>query len=235
MTSVIPMQNIAIILAGGSGRRVGGSIPKQFFKINGKTILEHSLNKFESLACIDEIIVVVHASWLEECRNIIVSSHFQKVRRIIAGAKERYDSVLCALENYKTTDCNILIHDAVRPAVSPRIIQEVAENLKEYAAVNVAIPATDTIIQTDPGHTFITAIPERKYLYQVQTPQGFHLQTLRQAYAKALSDPHFITTDDCSVIHKYLPQEKIKIVKGENSNIKFTYPEDLTLLEQLLK
>ena len=77
MTSVIPMQNIAIILAGGSGRRVGGSIPKQFFKINGKTILEHSLNKFESLACIDEIIVVVHASWLEECRNIIVSSHFQ--------------------------------------------------------------------------------------------------------------------------------------------------------------
>lgn len=233
--SVILMQNIAIILAGGSGRRAGGSIPKQFQKIGEKTILEHSIEKFESSLCIDEITLVVHPVWQETCKNIVNAGNFKKIRHIATGGSERYNSVLAALELYKTEDCRVLIHDAVRPAVSMRIIQEVAESLNDYRAVNVAIPATDTIIQTDPTHTFITAIPERQYLYQVQTPQGFHLPLLRNAYNKALQDPNFITTDDCSVIKKYFPQEKIKIVKGEPGNIKFTYAEDLILLEQFLK
>jgi len=99
----------------------------------------------------------------------------------------------------------------------------------------VAIPATDTIIEVDPTHTYVSRIPDRNILYQVQTPQGFHNQTLQEAYALALKDPDFKTTDDCSVVKKYLPQEEIKIVKGEAYNMKFTYKEDIIILEQLLK
>ena len=174
------MLNIAVILAGGSGQRAGGGIPKQFKKINDKTILEYSLEKFNSAP-------------------------------------------------------SMLIHDAVRPLVSQRIIEEVITELQTYKAVNVAIPATDTIIEVDPTHAYVSRIPDRNILYQVQTPQGFHNQTLQEAYALALKDPDFKTTDDCSVVKKYLPQEEIKIVKGEACNMKFTYKEDIIILEQLLK
>ena len=209
------MLNIAVILAGGSGQRAGGGIPKQFKKINDKTILEYSLEKFNSAPSIDEITVVIHPEWRQEC--------------------ERYHSVLAALKFYAGRPCNLLIHDAVRPLVTRRIIEEVITELQTYKAVNVAIPATDTIIEVDPTHAYVSRIPDRNILYQVQTPQGFHNQTLQEAYALALKDPDFKTTDDCSVVKKYLPQEEIKIVKGEACNMKFTYKEDIIILEQLLK
>ena len=136
---------------------------------------------------------------------------------------------------YAGRPCNLLIHDAVRPLVTQRIIEEVITELQTYKAVNVAIPATDTIIEVDPTHAYVSRIPDRNILYQVQTPQGFHNQTLQEAYALALKDPDFKTTDDCSVVKKYLPQEEIKIVKGEACNMKFTYKEDIIILEQLLK
>lgn len=228
------MQNIAVILAGGSGKRAGGDMPKQFFKIADKTILEYSLEKFENNSLIDEIVVVGNLAYLEDIRRILHVRNLSKVKHILPGGQERYHSVLAALEIYKNTPCHLLIHDAVRPLVSQRIIDEVIRNLQTCKAVNVAIPVTDTIIEVDPTEAVITGIPDRSRLFQVQTPQGFDAQTLYNAYSKALDDPAFTTTDDCSVIRKYAPGEKIKIVKGENTNIKLTYPEDLFLLEHLL-
>lgn len=228
------MQNIAVILAGGSGKRAGGDMPKQFFKIADKTILEYSLEKFENNSLIDEIVVVGNPAYLEDIRRILHVRNLSKVKHILPGGQERYHSVLAALEIYTHTPCHLLIHDAVRPLVSQRIIDEVIRNLQTCKAVNVAIPVTDTIIEVDPAEAVITGIPDRNRLYRVQTPQGFDAQTLYNAYSKALDDPAFTTTDDCSVIRKYAPDEKIKIVKGENTNIKLTYPEDLFLLEHLL-
>lgn len=228
------MQNIAVILAGGSGQRAGGDIPKQFFKIAGKTILEYSLEKFEANSRIDEIVIVGNPAYLENIRQILCTRNPSKVKHILPGGRERYHSVLAALEIYKDTPCNLLIHDAVRPLVSQRIINEVIQNLQTCKAANVAIPATDTMIEVDPTGDFITGIPDRSRLFQVQTPQGFDAQVLYCAYSQALNDPAFTTTDDCSVIRKYAPDEKIKIVRGENTNIKLTYPEDLFLLEYLL-
>ena len=228
------MQNIAVILAGGSGKRAGGDMPKQFFKIADKTILEYSLEKFEHNSLIDEIVVVGNPAYLEDIRQILHARNLPKVKHILPGGRERYHSVLAALEIYKNIPCHLLIHDAVRPLVSQRIIDEVIRNLQTCKAVNVAIPVTDTIIEVEPAEAVITGIPDRSRLYQVQTPQGFDAQTLDDAYSKALDDPAFTTTDDCSVIRKYAPGEKIKIVKGENTNIKLTYPEDLFLLEHLL-
>lgn len=228
------MQNIAVILAGGSGKRAGGDVPKQFFKIADKTVLEYSLEKFEKNPRIDGIVVIGNSAYLETIRRIQSTRNFSKVRHILPGGQERYHSVLAALQFYKDIPCNLLIHDSVRPMVSQRIIDEVVQTLQTCKAVNVAIPATDTIIETDPAGKFITNIPDRNRLYQVQTPQGFDARTLYRAYMLALNDPAFTTTDDCSVIRKYAPNEQIKIVKGEYSNIKLTFPEDLFLLEYLL-
>lgn len=229
------MRNIAIILAGGVGKRVGGSIPKQFRSIAGKTILEHTIDKFENHNQIDEITLVVSAAQTQRVQEIIGQAGYKKIRHIAEGGRERYHSTLSALNIYKGTPVNLLIHDAVRPMVTDRIISEVIAALSEYKAVNVAIPATDTIIETDPTHSFLNRVPERERLYQVQTPQGFYMPVLYAAYQKALEDPGFKTTDDCGVILKYLPEEKIKIVRGETTNLKFTYEEDLFLLEYLLK
>lgn len=227
------MQNIAIILAGGSGKRAQSDIPKQFLKIQGKTILEYSVEKFDTMPAIDEITIVIHPAWQKEGEQLLSRGQFKKIKHIIAGGSERYHSVMAALKLYPHP-CHLLIHDAVRPLVSHQIIRDVLDNLLQYEAVNVGIPATDTIVQVDTTHSFITGIPDRNFLFQVQTPQGFRSETLKKAYALALSDPHFTTTDDCGVVKKYLPEKTIKIVRGETSNIKLTYPEDLPLLALLL-
>lgn len=229
------MKNISIILAGGSGKRIGNDIPKQFLEVAGKTILEHTVEKFATHRQIDEITIVVPSNKIEHTQKLFINKNFQKELNIIAGGQERYQSTLSAIKHYQNEDCHLLIHDAARPLVTHRIISEVIESLQKYNAVNVAIPATDTIIETDSTHTEIKKIPARECLYMVQTPQGFFNRILDLAYQKALLDPNFKTTDDCSVVKKYLPNEKIKIVKGEASNIKITYAEDLALLKYLLK
>lgn len=229
------MKNIGVILAGGSGRRVGSDIPKQFLCVAGRTILEHTLERFDSHPQIDEIVVIVAETEMGRAHKIISQGNFRKVKHIAAGGQERYHSTLAALQLYQNDDYQLLIHDAVRPMVTAKIISDVITALGTYNAVNVAIPATDTIIETDASHTFITNVPARDCLFLVQTPQGFRSRTLAAAYAKAMKDAEFVTTDDCSVIMKYLPEEKIKIVKGDTRNLKFTYAEDLALLEYLLK
>lgn len=229
------MKNVGIILAGGSGRRTGNNIPKQFLKIAGKTILEHTTEKFDSHPAIDEITIVVPEKELKLAQELFPNEKLHKKLNIITGGKERYHSTLSALKLYRNEACNLLIHDAARPFVTHRIISEVIEALQIYHAVNVAIPATDTIIETDLTHMEISRVPTREFLYMVQTPQGFYNQTLTLAYEKALQDPTFKTTDDCSVIKKYLPEEAIRIIKGDTRNLKITYAEDIALLEYLLQ
>lgn len=229
------MKTIGVILAGGSGKRVGGNIPKQFLKAAGKTILEHTLDQFEQHPLIDEITIITAPEEIERTSAIIHNGYYKKVNHISAGGAERYLSTLAALKIHAHKNCKILIHDAARPLVNKRIISDVVKALEQYRAVNVAIPVRDTIIETDGTHQYITGIPDRSNLLMVQTPQGFHCDILSQAYETALQDPSFNTTDDCSVVKKYLPQEPIGIVAGDSYNLKFTYMEDLPLLEFLLK
>lgn len=229
--------NVAVLLAGGSGRRMGGPEPKQFIEIAGRTILEHSIRAFHQHPDIDEIVIISHADFIDRVNAIALP--YKKVRHIVAGGKERYDSTLAAINIYKDVpessrqSIRILIHDAVRPLVSERIISDCLSALGKYRAVDVAIPCTDTIVEIDTaGH--ICRIPQRQFLRNVQTPQCFHLETIAQAYAIGLQDPNFITTDDCGVVHKYLPTEPIFVVEGETTNIKITYPEDLILAGNIL-
>lgn len=224
------MKNIAIILAGGSGRRMGGALPKQFLEVNNRTILEYTIDNFERAECIDEIAIVTHPDYVDKMQQIISSNPWKKVTQVLLGGKERTDSTLSALRAYTNEDDRLLIHDGVRPMVSQQIIQNVCYALSEYDVVNLAIPAVDTIIEVKDG--VMVAAPRRDLLRQVQTPQGFKRETLALAYEKALADPNFIATDDCGVVFKYHPASPIKIVDGETSNIKITYKEDLEILKK---
>lgn len=220
--------NIAVILAGGLGKRMGGSTPKQLIEMAGKTILEHSVDVFEAHAQIDEIALVVHESLMPAVEAMVVRRRWTKVRRLLRGGNERYQSSLSAIEAYQNVDdARLLIHDAVRPFVSPRIIDDVVAALKSYRAVNVALPATDTMIEVDASGSAVVAVPDRQRMFCVQTPQGFWLPTIRAAYARALQDPTFHATDDCGVVFKYLPDEQIFVVRGETANRKITFKEDL--------
>lgn len=231
--------NVAILLAGGSGRRMGGPEPKQFIQIAGKTILEHSIRAFHQHADIDEIVIVAHADYIDRISQI--ASPYSKVCHIVPGGKERYHSTLAAIACYRNrlaadehqAAINLLIHDAVRPLVSQRIISDCIAALRQYRAVDVAIPCTDTIVEVDASGA-ICRITPRSMLRNVQTPQCFRLETIAQAYEIGLKDPNFITTDDCGVVHRYLPQESIFVVDGDTTNIKVTYPEDLILAEKVL-
>lgn len=227
-------KNIGIILAGGNGRRMGSSLPKQFLKIAGKTILEHSIKAFDSHPGIDEVAVAIPSGYMPELKKLLAEAGFSKLKRLLPGGNERHHSTLSALQAYSDLNCNLLIHDAVRPLVTRQIIGDVILALETYKAVNVAIPVADTIIEVDETAQHILRIPERSRLFQVQTPQGFDRQTLQKAFDKALQDPDFHTTDDCSLIRKYLPEEKIKLVNGDRHNLKLTWPEDLEIAEKLL-
>ncbi len=226
--------NVAVILAGGSGTRMGQDLPKQFMKVAGKQVIEHTIEVFENCSLIDEICIVSKAEYIAQVENLVLKNQYQKVKKILCGGKERYDSSLAAINAYTNDDTNLLFHDAVRPLVNERIITDCIEALNTYNAVDVATKTTDTIISVD-GRECIDFIPNRSMLRNGQTPQCFKRGLIKKAYELALKDPDFVTTDDCGTVRKYLPTEPIFVVNGENSNMKLTYLEDLFLLDKLFQ
>ena len=226
-------KNIAIILAGGVGSRLGMSTPKQFFKVAGKMVVEHTIDVFERNQHIDEIAIVSNPALVADFENIVLRNKWRKVKKILKGGAERYYSSLSAITAYQNEDANLIFHDAVRPLVSQRIIDDVVKALDTHRAVNVAVPSADTIIEVDGD--FITNIPDRSRLRRGQTPQAFDRQLIADAYEKALKDPNFRTTDDCGVVRTYLPEEPIFVVRGEESNMKLTYREDTYMMDKLFQ
>ncbi len=232
-------KNIAIILAAGTGERSGFDMPKQLVKLAGKPIIEHTISNFQNSASIDEIIIVTNTNCIANIEDIVTNRAFTKVKKIISGGKERYESSLAAInaseQDSEKFDIKLIFHDAVRPLVNDRIIRDVVKALDHYNAVDVVVPTTDTMISADPITNTIDSVPERKKLRNGQTPQGFNWKTIKLAYDLALKDPDFKTTDDCGVVFKYLPDEKVYLVTGESNNIKLTYKEDLQIIDKLLQ
>lgn len=226
-------KNIAVILAGGKGVRLDEQRPKQLLKIAGKKVIEHTLEVFEQHPEIHEIAVVSNVFHISDVEEIAKVNNFRKLKRILNGGAERYDSSLSAINAYMDQDVNLIFHDAVRPLVNHRIISDCIEALKDFNAVDVAIKTTDTIIQVQ--DSLIDAIPNRDFLYNGQTPQAFHINTIKKAYELALQDPNFRATDDCGVVKKYLPEERIYVVSGEQFNMKLTYKEDVFLIDKLFQ
>lgn len=230
---------VAAVLAGGVGSRLGLGKPKQFLELAGKTILEHTVQVFQDHPKIDEIVIVMHGQYLEEAALIIEKNGWSKVKQLLNGGNERYESSVAAIKAYESypdvANLKILFHDAVRPLVSTEIINRTIEALEEYSAVNVAVPSVDTILELDKERKFIKAIPDRSYLRRCQTPQGFDYQLIRKGYELAMADPQLVATDDCGIICKYLPDTPVYVVEGEGTNMKLTYPEDITIMERLFQ
>jgi 2-C-methyl-D-erythritol 4-phosphate cytidylyltransferase len=226
--------NIAIILAGGVGGRLEKSLPKQFFKIAGKMVLEHTVDAFEKNESIDEIAIVISEHYIFMVEDMIIKNLWKKVKRILVGGKERHHSSHAAIKAYADfQDSNLIFHDAARPLVSQRIINDVVEAMNNYNAVDVAINSADTIVEVEDA--IIKAIPDRMTMRRGQTPQGFKQKVIAEAYELALLDVNFKATDDCGIVKKYLPQEKIFIIDGEEVNMKLTYPEDTYILDKLFQ
>lgn len=225
---------VAVLLAGGSGSRMGAEMPKQFLTVKGKTILEWSIEAFTQHEGVDEICIICRVDYLDKVRQLVEEGNYKKVKHVLPGGKERYNSSLAAINAYQDDDVKLLLHDAVRPLVTQRIITDCIDSLNHFKAVDVAIASTDTIIEINEEGT-ISRIPQRRLLRNVQTPQGFHLGTIRRAYEIALQDPNFQTTDDCGVVFRYLPEVPIHVVEGDTINIKITYPQDLLLMEKTLQ
>ncbi|WP_319458437.1 bifunctional cytidylyltransferase/SDR family oxidoreductase [Micromonospora sp. RTP1Z1] len=229
-----PSRTVAVILAGGTGTRLGLGIPKQLLKVAGKPIIEHTLAVFEAAPEIDEIIVLMAAGHVHDAERIVERAGCRKVTFIAEGGETRNATTRLALDVIGPEDCNILFHDAVRPLVNGRIIRECVNALWTYSAVDVAIPSADTIIQVDEDDC-ITGIPARATLRRGQTPQAFRSGSIREAYRRAEGDPDFAATDDCGVVLRYLPGTPIKVIDGADENIKVTHPVDVHLADKLFQ
>lgn len=239
------MYNIAVILAGGIGARVGGNTPKQLLPLqDGKSVLEHAVDAFEQSPCIDEVCIVMHPDYIAHAEQMLLANAWQKVSQIVPGGKERWESSVNAIRRLgdkairreaNGEEVNLLLHDAARPFVSLAIIARVCEALEEHEAVTVAIPSTDTVYEMVDGK--VARIPQRSTIMRAQTPQAFRLELIAEAYAKALGVDNLNAevcavcslpaTDDCGIVHKHMPEVPIYIVEGEEQNKKITFKEDI--------
>lgn len=227
------------ILAGGAGTRMQyEDMPKQFLDLGGKPILIHTLEQFLANQRVDEIIIALPKPWVSYSIDLVrrYIPNLEKVK-LIPGGGTRNESLMSILEDIeqrhgvRETDV-IISHDAVRPFVTARIINDNIDAVQTYGAVDTVIPAYDTIVESADGAT-IDRIPPRVHMYQGQTPQSFRIHTLRQLYA-ALTDEEKAELTDAAKIF-VLKGEPVHLVRGDASNLKITTPYDLKVANALMR
>ncbi|MGK5551270.1 2-C-methyl-D-erythritol 4-phosphate cytidylyltransferase [Actinomadura kijaniata] len=225
------MRTVAVVLAGGVGQRMGAATPKQLIEVGGRPILALSIEAFDRHPDVDEVLVVMAAGHLRTAAAI--AEPFGKVSRVIEGGDTRTASTAAALRALAGLpgDARVLFHDAARPFVDRATIDRVLAALETEAAVAVGVPSADTIVEVAGG--VVAAMPPRETLLRFQTPQGFRLDTIRKAYELALSDPGLRATDDCGIVHRYLPDVPVRVVAGSERNLKVTHPLDIVIAEHL--
>jgi 2-C-methyl-D-erythritol 4-phosphate cytidylyltransferase len=230
------MRTVAVVLAGGTGQRFGGDRPKQMQVLAGRTLIEHSVAAFEQAPGVDTITIVMPAGLAGPAGKQFTADRHPKVTGVIVGGVTRTDSTRCAIAALGEDECNVLFHDAARPLLDQRIIADCVSALATDRAIGVAVPSSDTIVEVADG--VVTGMLRRDTLARCQTPQGFRLSVIRRAYELADADPSFTqrqATDDCGVVLRYLPGVPVRLVRGNERNIKITYPDDLDVAETLLR
>jgi len=228
----------AEILAGGKGTRFGSpDLPKQFQMLGSKPIIIHTIDQFLLNPRIEHLLVGVPKDWMSYTADLLrkyVPEH-QRVE-IIAGGETRNETIMNAIRHIEakyglTDDDAIVTHDAVRPFVTQRIINDNIDALKDHDAVDTAIPAYDTIIHVD-ADRIITDIPDRKYIQCGQTPQSFNIRKLVANYQALTVQEKEILTDACKICA--LKNDKVLVVAGEPFNIKITTVFDLKMANAIL-
>lgn len=225
--------NLVIILAGGSGSRIDNEVPKQFLELSGKTIIEHTIDKFEDHPAVHHIFIVTNGEFYDKTAEILRNSTYKKVVDVLKGGETRQESSRIGVTAAGARDYeNVLIHDAARPFVSKKIIDDLLKQLDTFSAVNLAVPSADTIIEIDDDN-LIKNVPERTCLRRVQTPQAFKLDLIQKAHGLALEKGITNATDDCSLILEF-KLAPVYVVEGSPLNIKITYPMDIQMAESIL-
>ena len=224
--------NTAIVLAGGSGRRMNSDIPKQYMMLKGKPVIYYSLKAFQDNLHIDDIILVTSDHYIEYVKKNILDDTLDKVSKVIQGGVERYDSVWEGLKCIKESGY-VFIHDGARPCISQKLINDCYEAVVEDGACIAAVPVKDTIKIAD-SEGYAAKTPDRNTLWQIQTPQVFRSDIISSAYAKMYADTDRGTiTDDAMLVERYT-DVPVKMAMGAYTNIKITTPEDMGIAAQYL-
>lgn len=221
----------AVIVAAGKGKRMGTEISKQFLPLCGKEILAHTVEAFEKAENIRDIVLVTGEESLQDVKDMTLEYGWKKVTAIIAGGKERQDSVWNGLQAVSEDTDIVLIHDGVRPFVTEEILDLSIETALEMGGCVAGVPAKDTIKVCDSENIAVTT-PDRSTLWQIQTPQTFRKSLIMRAYEQARKDG-FMGTDDASLAE--YSGSPVKVIMGSYRNIKITTKEDLIIGEAFLK
>ncbi|EAQ98929.1 2-C-methyl-D-erythritol 4-phosphate cytidylyltransferase [Congregibacter litoralis] len=223
----------AAILSGGTGTRFLGDIPKQYVKLAGRTILEHTISVFDDHDGIDEVIIVVAEDFRNYVEELLLRNAFTKVSKIVIGGATRQDSSAAAIGAINNDNDYVLLHDAVRPLVSSQTISDCISAVRLNDAVDVVTQCADTIVETHDG-VVISKIPDRSRLRRGLTPQAFRVGLLRRAHATMKENHDTDFTDDCGIVVKY-KLAPVVLVHGTSDNIKITYPEDIFIADKFFQ
>ena len=225
----------AIVLAGGDGNRFGGELPKQLVRLAGDPILLRTLRAIAQPP-VDRIVVVAHSAWLTETEAVVASAALSMPVRVVAGGATRNESTRAGLAALGADPEDIVIvHDAVRPLVPHDVVERSIEPIATGRAdgTDTVIPSADTLVIVEDGR--VVEVPDRSRYRRGQTPQGFRMRVLAQAYEAASRAGDLAATDDCSLVLRYVPGVRIEAVAGDEVNVKITTRIDVVMADRMLQ
>lgn len=218
----------AIIVAAGNSTRMGYKLSKQLIPLNGHAAIEYTLKAFQNCGMIDEIIVVARSVDIENIAHI--AFEFKKVSAVTAGGQTRMDSVRRGVHAADKRVTHYAVHDGARVLITPEQIEKAIDAAVSCGAAALGTPVTDTVKVAD-SSSMIISTPDRSTMWAVQTPQVFERDLYKRAINNAIENKLEVT-DDCSMVEAL--GEKVRLIRGEYSNIKLTTPVDITIAEALL-
>ncbi len=228
------MKRTAVILAAGQGKRMGGSVQKQFLELKGRPLICYTLEQFQKSSCIDEIILVTGKESIDFCRQEIVEKFgYTKVNKIVEGGAERYDSVYQGLLACQGTDY-VFIHDGARIFADESLMERGWQQVQKTGSAVAGVPSKDTIKVVSGSDHQVQTTPDRSTLWCVQTPQIFSYDRIRSAYDRLTESDKTGITDDAMVLERFT-NEKVYLFEGSYRNIKITTPEDLAVAQIYLE
>ena len=225
------MRTVAIVPAAGSGNRMGRGLSKQYLSLGGVPLLVHTLNVFEKCPLVDALLVVVPPPDVEAVRTEMLPRwNLKKLAGVIPGGKERQDSVRAGIETLDRDTDIVIVHDAVRPFITAKLIEDCIRAAAEEGAATVGVPVKDTVKEVGAdGRVMRTC--DRNLLWLTQTPQAFRRDIIENAHRAAVRDG-YRGTDDTSLVERL--GIAVRMIRGDYGNIKITTPEDLVIAEALL-
>lgn len=227
ISHLTPNKNYAIIVAGGTGTRMQAAVPKQFLLLAGKPVLLHTIEAFHSSTANPVIILVLPVNYHTYWKELCAEHQFKVPHQLITGGETRFHSVKNGIDLITDTDAVIAVHDAVRPLISRKIIENTYQYAAEHGNAVTAVKSRDSVRLVEAG---VSLSLVREDVYLVQTPQTFQSAQIKRAYEQVY-DPKF--TDDASVVEE--TGVKINLFEGSHQNIKITFPEDIAIAEAILR